>query len=334
MIKNSEIPMIDQVCFSRQEPFLECVDFNHSLFRYHRYRNHRLFDKDSVRELAERELRYLLYDEGTFGRIFILNNTVSGVCLCQPLSWDSLHFGIEMASLNLFLSDSVSQSEGGALVAAVMNDARKLGFKHLCANVDADDYVSFNSLIVSGFQLMDAKRTFVSRPRDTVEIDFPKLFEPREYRNADRNEIISLIERTGFESRFSRDPAISDEKSRLLYVKWAEQLFDAPENKLLIYVVERKERKILAASGGFEVEIKAGDQEKKILTDGIFACKPRASGSYLSMMRRFILEGRRRGYALVETKVSLNNRAVNKALAYIGGDAVSCHYALHASLRK
>lgn len=305
--------------------------FLEDLFRFHHYRNHRLFRPEEIRDLACTEMQNLLRSKDILGYAITSGEVMVAVCLLGGLEWDTEFFGAKMARLDCWASDALPEEYIETLIKRTLDLAKRKDFSHVSFHVDADDYRVFNAAVGAGFRLRDTKRTFVARKSDRMNFHGVRLFKPRPYASSDREAVLDLFRNSKFVSRFARDPSISEEKSRLLNVRWIESLIDKDAGEVISLVVERGD-KIVAATSVVGRHIRSGISARKILTDGIFACSPKASGSYLAVMRGLVETSREQGYDLIETKVSLNNLPVNRALQFIGGDAVTCHFALHKTL--
>lgn len=296
---------------------------------FHPYRNHSVFPAADLINMLQQDLGALIDTEDMVAYVLLHRDEPIAVCAGSILPWDSQHFGERMAKLECHCRPDAAPGELLALVRTVlaaMTD--RLAPQHIACHVDADCYGLFNALSQNGFLLQDAKRTYVARSTKPLAGQKHRPFAPREYQDGDRDQVLTLFDSRRFSSRFTRDESLDARKAAELYSRWALQLIELPPPQRVLHVVERQ-GVVLAVGGVKNIDLAQYGITQTGLGDGVFACQPRAAGSYGSVLLSLIEDGIRQGYDFLETKVSLNNRPATRVLEYIGADAVTCHYALH-----
>lgn len=296
---------------------------------FHPYRNHGVFSPDELLTILQHDVCELIENEDTVAYALLRNDLPMAVCGGALLPWDSRHFGRRMAKLECYCAPDTGMDDLHELIVATLSEmSHRLAPHHISCHVDADSYALFNALSQTGFLLQDAKRTYIVRSTKPPAGQKHRPFSPREYQADDREQVLGLFGARTFRSRFTRDPALDLQKAADLYPLWAQQLMELPPSERVLHVVERHGH-VLAVGGVKNIDFLGYGLAKKGLGDGVFACLPRAAGSYVSVLMSLIESGISKGYDFLETKASLNNRPATRVLGHIGGDAVTCHYALH-----
>ncbi|MCK0536379.1 hypothetical protein [Alcanivorax quisquiliarum] len=251
---------------------------------------------------------------------------VIAACAIKPLGWDSQHFGLPMARLSLAASPACPPTALGGFLRDTFHVAKqKIPSLHVSCEVDIDDYPCLNALIDLGAEILDVKREY--RWTSLKGIKPPKfLTRVRDYRPEDKPAVMQLLDKVHFESRFSRDPQLDQQKAADLYRLWLGKLLDAPESDRIALVMERDGR--VQACGAIEKQdLGCAGVAIQLMNNGIYLSSPAATGSYYPIIYT-LAERSLIHFSSVQTCVSLNNHAASRVLEKMGVGAESSRYAL------
>lgn len=296
------------------------------------YRHHRLFTPAEQQAIVRHGIERQLASTGQVTRMLVRDGQLLGICSIAPLSWDTAHFGLPMGRLDCQVAPVAEEPALRHLLATTLDAASQLGLQHLSTHIDIDDYALLHALTAGGFRLMDAKRTFIARRHPRSDRGSRIVLPARPFHEDDRAQVEALAQSVVFASRFTRDAWLDQRRGADLYGLWMKRLLDTPADQRTLQVVERRGR-IVACGGVIEVNFAAAGVPKRILADGVFACTPEGTGSYLSVIDALIAEGIAR-YPLLETRVSQNNLAAVRVLEYLGYSTAASQYALHLHIQR
>lgn len=302
---------------------IESAAIRSSPFFHHRY-----FSPDELLKISrsETEGRLLLREKVVFSLQDGLDFT--GFCICSRLDWDSSYFDMPMARVDFIGQAGVGGEAISRVIKETINCAiDKFDFRHFLCRIRADDYESLNAVASFGFNLVDIQNIYVARPA-RLKSGGRVLFKPRRYVPEDAASLLRLLSEVSFDSRYTRDRNLPEEKTRGMYRQWMANIVGMPDSEREIYVLEREGR-IVAAGAGRYLDFSRAGVNKKIMTDGIFASAKGYSGSYVSIIRALVEAGRENNCPLVELKVSNRNPAANRVLQYLGYENVTQICAFH-----
>ncbi len=146
--------------------------------------------------------------------------TPTGVAIWRNLQWDSEHFGVPAARLDLLETSgsyAESRAEKKKLLASVIVQCREAGIRHLSTRVDTGDFTAIHALEEAGFELIDGILTFklslngnhAAAPSGT------RLLEPR-----DLPEVLEIGRTAFIFDRFHADPSLSPAVADQVHESW------------------------------------------------------------------------------------------------------------------
>ncbi|MDI1302912.1 MAG: hypothetical protein PSX71_13485 [bacterium] len=305
-----------------------------SLSAFSNFREHRIFSDEELDRITRYGLLQAAKSPMMVCGVMLEENTVLGFCLCSPLDWDSAYFNISAAKITCFMLSQCSVEKVEFLISKTLDESViRHKFTHISCEISMNDYSLLNGFSACGFQIMDVKKTFVAHKDIKLGVNKNYGFPVRDYQSNDAVRLYGLYLDQRFESRYTRDPFFDVKKVGDMYKSWISNIIDAGPGKSLVKVVERGE-KIIAAGGIIEIDFSAAGVNKAFMGNGVFACSREATGSYMGVLRSLIEDGWRRGYVLMETKVSMNNTAANRVLERLGARSAGVYYALHFNTKK
>lgn len=290
-----------------------------------RYRGHPQLNRADQQNL----FRYELASAIQSGGICVTHskgNKIIAACAIKPLSWDTQHFGILMAKLTVAAAPDCLPATLRAMVNDALHAVKKRSTKlHISSEVDIDDYLCLNTLLNFGAEILDIKREY--RWTSAKGITPPKfLSRIRKYQTDDKKQVIQLLKKSHFESRFSRDYFLDQNKTVELYQIWLEKLLDGDERDKIALVLERDGR--IQACGTIEKhDLSYAGVDLQLMNNGIYVSSPDATGAYYPMI-----------YSLTkcasiyckssQTCISLNNHSAQRVLEKMNLGTASTRYAL------
>lgn len=287
------------------------ADFS-GLQLFSRFRRHPGFSTEDQLTIFRHELLEALDQEGACEALF-LEDRIVAVLAVRPLRWDSDHFGLPMARMQIAAADTTPVSAIAELVSRSAAQFRKnSAVRHYSLEVDIDDYCCLNGALGAGFQVMDLKRTYCARKlRD--DIDFIRLSSRvRPFREEDRDAVRALVAQVDFVSRFSRDNTLDGERARVLYQRWFESLLKEADSSVIALVFQRA-GKVAACGVIEETDLSRYGVQKRFFSGGLYASGSSGAGGYIPVMHALTTEAARR-HGIVDTTVSLNNTAPCRVL--------------------
>lgn len=285
------------------------ADFS-SLQIFSRFRRHPGFSAADQLTIFRHELTEAL-DQGGACRALFLDGRIVAVLSVRQLNWDSEHFGLPMARMQIAAADAVPVDAIAELVGNAAVQFRQHA-RHYSLEVDIDDYSCLNGALTAGFQVMDLKRTYCAQ-RLREDIDFIRLSSRvRPFREEDRDAVRALVAQVDFVSRFSRDNTLDGERSRALYQRWFESLLKEGESSVIALVFQRA-GKVAACGVIEETDLSRYGVSRRLFSGGLYASGSSGAGGYIPVMHALTTEAARR-HGIVDTTVSLNNTAPCRVL--------------------
>ena len=295
------------------------------LIIYTRYRNHPQLSKADHQNFFRYELVSAV-EAGGVCTTASCDNSAIAACAIKPLQWDSQHFGLPMARLNLAAAPRCPPAILKKLLEESISAARKKSIKlHISSEIDIDDYSCLNALLGLGAEILDIKREY--RWSTLKGIKAPKfLSRVRDYHQEDKLQVLRLLEHVHFESRFSRDRRLDQKKSIELYRIWLENLLDRGENDRIALVMEKNNR--IQACGAIEQQnLSHAGMDIQLMNNGIYISSTEATGRYYPIIYSLAERALSRFYT-VQTCVSLNNHPAIRVLEKMNAGTESTRYAL------
>jgi len=294
--------------------------------RFSGYRGLRTLDDSHHRIILAETLRSALKAGGLCHGLSAETGSVVAVCAVSPLEWDGSHFGLPMARLFVASSPGVEPvSIRGLAETTLAEAADSFPLRHVSANIDIDNYECVNALLASGFEILDIKRSFFWSRLDGVPT--PKfLSRVSEYERTEREEVLSLVEDISFDTRFSRDPQLPQDKVVAMYRLWLKQLLErAEKGQGCIALVFRKAGKIRACGVIGETDLAAYGVPVTFMDKGLYVSSREGIGGYFPVIYQLARLSLARGM-VARTMVSLNNHSAVRVLeAMRSGSASTCY---------
>lgn len=237
-----------------------------------------------------------------------------GVCVAiNRLPWDSQHFGLPMARIDVLAKEGINSSLIAQLVSEVVIEFKHTtGCQHFSIEVDIDNYSVMNACFAAGFQALDFRRTHIVSALNE-RWKYNSFYNSiRKYKASDKNGVLDLFGKTSFDTRFTRDEFLDQEKAQQLYVLWAAKLLEAYPNTSNVLVFERN-NKIEACGAIGEKDLTPLGVGRVYASGSIYAASPRGVGAYGAILWRLTEEALAK-YGLVDTTVSLNSSAATRVL--------------------
>lgn len=296
---------------------------------FNRYRGHYELDRSDHLRLFRHELTEAIKSGGFFTSISH-NQGTSGVCAIQPLAWDSKHFGLPMSKMTLAATPESNEACLFNLVNESLNFAKhKHQALHISCEIDIDDYLCVNTLLKCGAEIMDIKREY-RFPRQK-KIRAPKFLSMvREYKPEDKNDIMNILRKSKFETRFSRDRYLDHEKTKQLYQIWIENLLDSNAEDRIALVMEKNGH--VQSCGTIErTDLNYAGVNVQLMSGGIYISTIHATGNYYPIIYSLIEKASKISNTS-QTCVSLNNHSATKVLEKMNLGTPSTRYSLRIAL--
>ena len=237
-----------------------------------------------------------------------------GVCVAvNRLPWDSQHFGLPMARIDVLAEEGTSSSVITQLVSeATAEFKHSTGCQHFSIEVDVNDYPVMNACFAAGFEALDFKRTYFTNRLNTKYRYDVMATAIRPYQHSDREAVLALFQESVFQTRFTRDAHLNQAQAQQLYVLWAAKLLEAYPNRSNVLVFERN-NKIEACGAIGEKDLTPQGVGRLYASGSIYAASSRGVGAYGAVLWRLTEEALAK-YGLVDTTVSLNSSAATRVL--------------------
>ena len=289
------------------------------------YRGHPQLDHQDHEALFRHELLSAVEAGGVCASLTV-ENTTSAACSLKPLAWDSGHFNMPMAKLSLAASSGCAPDLLLDLLRIVLfASPRAKHSLHVSCEIDIDNYTSVNALLEYGAKIFDIKREF--RCISLAQVRAPKLLSRvRAYRPDDKAAVLRLMDGSGFETRFSRDPVLDPGKTADMYRTWLEKLLDGSEDDRIALIMERNGQ--VHACGAIErQDLGFAGVALQLMTGGIYISSPSGIGGYYPILYALIDEAAKRNMTS-QTCVSLNNHSATRVLEKMNVGTASIRYSM------
>lgn len=288
----------------------EIYDFS-GLDFYTRYRRHPGFTREEIRSINYADLSSAL--ESDQGFALADGNEVIALASSSLLEWESHHFGLPMGRLACFSSSRCSPE----MLSEVINRSLQLldfrfGCKHISVEVDIDDYCSTNGLIRLNFEMMDVRRIYCVNSMRTDASYTRFLSSVRSYRDEDYLDVVPIFNALDFNTRFTRDCSLDQDKVRSMYRIWFEKLLAENGGKANTVVFERQGR-IVGCGGVGETDLKCYGINRRIRSGALYGCLSEGTGGYNAVLYKFTSDALK-SHGAIEASVSLNSPVTARAI--------------------
>lgn len=270
-----------------------------------------LRDYPTLTKMEHDSLRFHFFERVESSKFFRVSQEA---CIgINPLSWDSQHFGLAMARLEVLAKEGADTGVITKLVSeAVLEFRYSTGCQHFSIEVDIDNYPVMNACFAAGFEVLDYKRTyFTNRLNAKYRYDVMAT-AIRPYHPNDKEAVLALFQASHFQTRFTRDVYLNQTRAQQLYVLWAEKLLAAYPETSNVLVYERN-NKIEACGAIGEKDLTPLGISRMYASGSIYAASSRGAGAYGAVLWRLTEEALAK-YGLVDTTVSLNSSAATRVL--------------------
>jgi hypothetical protein len=219
-----------------------------------------------------------------------------------------------------------------ALVADLLDEARRSGLVHLTAKVDVADMQAVAVLEASGFRLMDAIVTYFTHPHREPPTPIRAVGGVRPLVPEDVDQVLAITREayTGFRGRFHLDPHLPSARSDEFYLEWARQCCAGRMADRIVVADDgaggihgwASTRRVEPASSAGGVALWAGS---------LGACRRDRPGAYAGLIRALAMENFEAG-AVTETQTQNHNIATVRIYDAVGARYVRGDYTFHAWL--
>lgn len=299
------------------------LDFG-QLVIHNRFRGHPELEPDDHILLFQHEIANALTSGGKCYAM-LHGKTLQAICAVSPLSWDSQHFGKEMAKMTISCSHDLPTQSLRLLAEKTIDASVANSPAHISCEVDIDNYLCLNTLLSMGAEILDLKREY--RAKSVKHLSTPKFMSKvRPYTLTDRNGVLEILNTSRFATRFSRDSTLSADRSKKLYLDWMEKILDRPDQERIALVVE-KAGKIQACGTIEEQDLSPAGVDVQLMSGGIYVSRPDATGYYYPVLYGLI-NAALAHYQTAQTCISLNNHPAVRVMEKMNFGTESTRYAL------
>ena len=155
-------------------------------------------------------------------------DALHALAILQPLEWDSRELDLSAGRLDVILAGAAFSpaATADALVAAALDEARRLAMQHVSARVDAGDDAVIHALEGQGFRNVDVLLTFGAATDDLHPATRATAGGLRQGLPADAAAVGEIAAASFRHGRFHADPAIGPERAQDVYRRWAHACCD------------------------------------------------------------------------------------------------------------
>lgn len=257
-----------------------------------------------------------------------------GLVTCEKLSWDTRHFGIEMAKIRYLIVNAdysnTFEVKSALLSYLLMKCSKK--FHHLSIRVHTEDVSSIHSLENAGFRLMDTTVTYSFDFRKDQIVRLENECYVRKFRKNEIDKLANIATECYEEGRvatdrFHADPSLPSEKSDDLYVKWIVNSCKGLADTVLVAEVDGVPVGFITCKVYRQLSEKLGVRLGTMVISGVSpSCRGR--GAYTSMFNtglRWLAER----VNIVEVGTQISNYVVQKVWNRLGFKLIRSQYTLH-----
>lgn len=248
-----------------------------------------------------------------FNEFLTVDGHPVGLVAVVPLQWESNYFSMPMARVVVYGGALASKDALSVLLEDIIGRYRaSAGCQHFSIEVDVDDYSTLNLCTSLGFEIIDFKRTYFTHRLYKETSEEKRASCIRAYQHEDKEQVLNLFVNSEFSTRFTRDKFLDANRSRKMYLQWAENLLASYPHTSNVLVAERKSR-IIACGAIGEKDLRAIGGGRVIRSGSIYASKREGVGMYGPILRRLTQEAIA-SHGVVDTTVSLNLSAATRVV--------------------
>lgn len=277
--------------------------------KFRRYSNFTILEKE---KLLKNQYKVLLDNHNNTGLFLEIDSVLSAIAIIEPCLWDSQYFSKNMARLHLFSKSCVDKNKLSKLISNAIELASSIKIEHISIEVDIDDYITINSLINFDFEILDVKRSYFTHKYVDDNIYKKMMLNIRSYTSHDIEEVSRILDMTYFDTRFTRDTSLVQEKAQSLYREWFYKLINEHNHSSNVVVYIRR-AKVVACGAIGEFDFKSFGIDRMMRVGSIYACLPSGIGAYGAVLQR-LTQDAISSHGFVETTVSLNNVAATRVV--------------------
>ena len=299
-------------------------------YKWKPYYYYQEFTSTILSEFLYNHIQNVLEDEIGYCIGIKKNNKLVGLCILKKLSWDTEHFGFNVANIDNIISL-------GDYFESIKNKLKLLSFielsfgeniRTLSCKIDTNDTSSIHALEKMGFMIMDTLVTYSFDLRKAKNRELPVSCELRFSRKNDIESLKSLAYNSFYLDRFHVDPNYPKEKCDELHSKWIENACNGiGTDKVIVAEIED-------SPVGFTT-VKESNEASKILGVRIASMilsavspKARGKGVYTSMINEGLNYLKDKA-DIVEVGTQLNNYPVQRAWCTLGFKIVKSQISFH-----
>jgi len=247
----------------------------------------------------------------------------------NKLEWDTAHFGMPMASMEIEVKKEIESYESiNRTIQEALQAAKDNGIKHVTLKLNPGLKKVIHVCQENGFRLMDTRIEYIF---DYGRTEIKEINDKCTLRTAGKEEMETLIDisKESFKNyidRFHSDENIDNAKADELYELWVKNSYSGYAQ--LVYAAE-VDGKIVGFSTfkDFVEKDKKGNNIGEIVLSAVSEAA-RGKGVYTSMINYGVKLGKgKMDYLLVKTQI--DNLAVQKAWASLGFKPYKNEYIFH-----
>jgi ribosomal protein S18 acetylase RimI-like enzyme len=170
-------------------------------------------------------------------RLALLNSqrTIDGILLLKKADYDSAHFGLNIARLELALfNPRVKSNDRQYLFQRLRDEANSQNLNLIFARVGLEQLPIIQSLEKIGAILADILLTFYFNVRNEVILSPTRHFEIGKAAERDKFELVKMSRKVFRINHFHADPLLSKRKADELYAKWMANCLKGSVDKVLV----------------------------------------------------------------------------------------------------
>ncbi|MEI6631769.1 MAG: GNAT family N-acetyltransferase [bacterium] len=317
-----KISVLDKKDVARACGLLKCYEFND-------YRAYRMLDKDSLFRYLFRQCIAPLRSRDGLLLIAEDNSGVIGLAGLFFLSWDTKHFGVNMARVD-FLMAAGGYPQAREVKKSLLSFLMKLCWDkkiaYLSCRIDTADICTVHALEENGFLLMDTIVTYAFNRRRHPIPNMKDIYKIRLFRKTDLPALQDLAGRAFSKDRFHLDPHIAAEKASGLFKGWVkDSCAKRSSHKVFVAQKSGEVAGFLTFELNKELERLSG---YKIAGHGLSAVSPQAKGAYVSLVKAAVEEIVSH-YDCLEFDTQLNNYEVIRVWQRFGFDFIRAKHTFH-----
>lgn len=289
---------------------IDAMEVESSMFNS-RYREHPHIKEDFLKDIFKLHIKNIINSRGKAYSLTHGDN-LEAILTLKPLLWDTKHFEQNMARLEIHCKKTMSAPISLAL-NKVLSEAAK--GTHISTDIDLDNYLLLNTLTNNyAFEVMDIKREF--RWLSLSRVTKPKFISKVElYSDYLKDDVLNLLKKINFETRFTNDCAICQKKTKSMYSIWVNNLLNDIDSISVIY---KKKNKVVAFGAISRTTLESSTKNMDIYDKGIYFASKEGIGAYYPIIYKLAELALQRASS-VQTSVSIHNYDATRVLERLNG---------------